>query len=320
MTKVALFGAAGAIGKSIAAALSQHNMPYRVVGRSLERLEQNFAEDTNAELMTWNPDQPDSIIQAATGVDTLVYMVGVDYWHFNLHPLLMRKTLDAAIQAGVKNIVLIGTVYPYGMPTTQPVAESHAKVPCSFKGKMRQQQEAILLDAHAKGLINATILRLPDFYGPGVDKSYLYSAIQAGVSGQTADLIGPIDAPHEFLYAPDVGEVVRKLAMTKAAYGRDWNLAGCRTTSQAELIAIIEQQTGQPLKRRVAGKFALRLLGLFDRFLREVVEMHYLLTNPIIMDDSALEELIGPIAKTSYEEGIAKSLAFEKEKSNHFLQ
>jgi hypothetical protein len=53
----------------------------------------------------------------------------------------------------------------------------------------------------------------------------------------------------------------------------------------------------------------LRLLGLFNPFMREMVEMHYLLTDPVLMDDSALQELIGPIRKTSYADGVRQCLA-----------
>jgi hypothetical protein len=59
----------------------------------------------------------------------------------------------------------------------------------------------------------------------------------------------------------------------------------------------------------VAGKTMLRLVGLFVPMLRELVEMHYLLTDPVIMDDSALQRLIGPLHKTSYAEGIRQTLA-----------
>jgi hypothetical protein len=52
----------------------------------------------------------------------------------------------------------------------------------------------------------------------------------------------------------------------------------------------------------------LRLLGLFNPMLRELVEMHYLMTQPVIMDDSALHGLLGPVAKTPYAEGIRQSL------------
>jgi hypothetical protein len=37
--------------------------------------------------------------------------------------------------------------------------------------------------------------------------------------------------------------------------------------------------------------------------------MHYLLTDPVLMDDSALQALIGPIRKTSYPEGVKECLA-----------
>jgi hypothetical protein len=63
------------------------------------------------------------------------------------------------------------------------------------------------------------------------------------------------------------------------------------------------------LKTRIAGKWMLRVIGLFNPLLREMVEMHYLLTEPVIMDDTALQKLIGPIAKTPYPEGIRQTLA-----------
>jgi hypothetical protein len=44
-------------------------------------------------------------------------------------------------------------------------------------------------------------------------------------------------------------------------------------------------------------------------FLREFVEMHYLMTDPLIVDDSALQQLLGGITKTAYSEGVRRSLA-----------
>ncbi|MEP6502047.1 MAG: NAD-dependent epimerase/dehydratase family protein [Betaproteobacteria bacterium] len=309
MSKIALFGAAGAIGQSIATALAAQGRPYRVVGRGEASLRRAFGADPLAEIVTWNPDSPESAKAAATGIDTLVYLVGVNYWQFELHPELMHKTLAGAIAAGVRNIVLIGTVYPYGRAGTNPVREDHPREPHTFKGRMRKAQEDVLMQAHAEGRINATVLRLPDFYGPGVEASLLHGAAQAAVRGGTAALVGPIDRPHEFAFVPDVGPVVAKLADTPAAYGRIWHLAGAGVTSQRDLLAEMERQSGTTIKRRIAGKTTLRVLGLFNRFMRELVEMNYLMTEPLIMDDSALQRLIGPIRKTSYAEGIRQTLA-----------
>lgn len=309
MPKVALFGASGVIGQTIAAALARGGEPYRVVGRSEESLKRTFGAERLAEIVTWNPDSPASVQAAAAGVETLIYMVGVNYWQFELHPELMRKTLAGAIAAGVKNVLLIGTVYPYGRAKSNPAREDQPRQPHTFKGRMRKEQEELLMQAHAEGRINATVLRLPDFYGPGVEASLLHGAAVAAVKGGTADMIGPIDRPHEFVFVPDVGPVVARLLDTPAAYGKIWNFAGEGVTSQRELVAEMERQTGRTLKLRVAGKTMLRLIGLFKPMVREMVEMHYLLSDPLIMDDSALQRLIGPLHKTPYAEGIRQTLA-----------
>ena len=307
--RIALFGAAGAIGQSIAQALAARGQSYRVVGRSETSLRKTFGADPLAEVVTWNPDSPEAIQAAATGVDTLVYLVGVNYWQFELHPQLMRKTLEGAIAAGVRNIVLIGTVYPYGPARTMPVREDHPREPHTFKGRMRKAQEDILLQAHAAGRINATVLRLPDFYGPGVEASLLHRPAVAAVRGGTADMIGPIDRPHEFVFVPDVGPVVARLIDTPAAFGHVWHLAGAGVTTQREIVDEMQRQTGRRIPLRVVGKTMLRVLGLFNRMMREMVEMNYLLTEPLVMDDSALQRLIGPLHKTSYVEGIRQTLA-----------
>jgi len=67
----------------------------------------------------------------------------------------------------------------------------------------------------------------------------------------------------------------------------------------------------------VAGKPMLRVMGLFNPMLRELVEMHYLLTEPVVLDDTALTTLIGPIRKTSYEAGIAQSFAAAQRLRRH---
>ena len=307
--KIALFGAAGAIGQSVAAALRKAGRPYRVVGRSRAPLTESFGGDPLAEIATWKPDDAESVRAATRGASTIVYLVGVNYWQFELHPQLMAKTLAGAVAEGVEHLLLIGTVYPYGRPRTDRVREDHPREPHTFKGRMRKAQEDLLLEAQAAGRIKSAVLRLPDFYGPAVDKSFLHGAFVAATRGGAANLIGPLDTPHEFVFVPDVGPVVARLIETPAVWGHVWHLAGAGVTSQQAMLDEIAGQAGRPVKARVAGKWMLRVLGLFNPLLREMVEMHYLLTEPVIMDDSALSALIGPIAKTPYPEGIRQTLA-----------
>jgi nucleoside-diphosphate-sugar epimerase len=306
-----LVGAAGAIGHSISRTLDAAGLPYRVIGRDRARLESSFGLDPLVDVAAWDPGNAASVRNALRGIDTLVYLVGVPYYQFQLHPQLMRTTVGGAVAEGVQRIVLIATVYPYGYPT-RPVTESHPRNPHTFKGRMHEEQEEILLDADAAGKLRGTILRLPDFYGPGVDASFLASLFQAAAHGGTATMVGPIDTPHEFVYVPDVGPVVLALAQRPEAYGTWWNLAGAGAMTQRQIADMVFAMAGAPPKIRVAGKFILRLLGLFDPLLRELVEMNYIQTNPVLLDDTALTKLIGPIHKTPYEEGLRACLEYAR--------
>ncbi|RKR45912.1 NAD-dependent epimerase/dehydratase family protein [Paraburkholderia sp. BL17N1] len=302
--KVGLFGAAGAAGQIIAAALSAAGRDYRVVGRSRAPLEAAFGHDPHAEIVTWNPDDPASIRAASQDLQTVIYLVGVPYDQFAAHPPLMERTLAGVTAAGVERFILIGTVYPYGRARGNPIRENHPREPHTFKGQMRLAQENLVLAAHGRDGLPTLVLRLPDFYGPKIERSLLNGVFEAAATGKRAQVIGPVDVPHEFIYLPDIGPVVEKLTRTPEAYGRWWHLAGAGTITQREVARQAYALAGRQPKLMVAGKTLLRVFGLFSPLMRELVEMNYLMTEPLVLDDSALTELIGPIVRTSYEEGI----------------
>jgi nucleoside-diphosphate-sugar epimerase len=306
--KLALLGATGAVGKSIAAELRKRKESYRAVGRDRASLDRAFGSDPLAEIVVWNPDDASSTRAALRGVDAAVYLVGVPYNHFELHPVVMRQTLDAAIAEGVGQMLLVGTVYPYGRPQQTPAREDHPREPHTFKGKMRKQQEDVLLDADAAGKIRGIVLRLPDFYGPRLKSSFLDSVFNAAANGGTANLIAPMDRPHQFVYVPDVGPVVLDLLRHPEAHGRWWHLAGEGTASMQEIVAMVGQLAGKPIKTRAVGLGMLRVIGIFQPIMRELVEMNYLLTDPFIMDDGALRALVGNVETTPLDQGLKQSL------------
>jgi nucleoside-diphosphate-sugar epimerase len=309
MGRIALAGAAGAIGQSVAAACRAEGRPYRVIGRNRAPLEVQFGRDPLTEIAVWNPADPASVRPTVRGVDAIVHLVGVPYHQFAQHPIVTRQVLDGAIAEGVPRLLQIGTVYPFGRPRTPLVAEDHPRAPHTFKGRMRKAQEDQVLEAHARGEIATTILRLPDFYGPVGEKSFLAGVFTAALAGKRAFMVGPIDTPHEFIFTPDVGPVVLRLLAEDRAFGRDWNLAGAGTITQREFARRIFAAAGRKPKQLVAGKTILRALGLIDPLMRELVEMNYLMTEPVLLDERALTGLLGPLAKTSYDEGIERTLA-----------
>src|SRR5690349_3872434 len=114
--KAAIFGAAGAIGPQIAAELDRRGVPFRAVGRNRQRLEQAFGKLSHAEVFDADLADLRSASAAARGVDTIFYAVGLPYPSHNLHPVLMKTTLEAARAMEIRRIVLVSSVYPYGVP------------------------------------------------------------------------------------------------------------------------------------------------------------------------------------------------------------
>jgi len=241
-------------------------------------------------------------------VDTIFYTVGVPSTQFELHPKLIKITLVAAASAHVKRFIHVSTVYPFGIPHTDFVNESHPRNPLAFKGKMRKEQKDLVLAADQRDGMRTTILRPPDFYGPDAELSYTRSIFDAAVKGGTANVIGPVDTPHEFIFVPDLAEALVALSDKPEAYGQAWNVAGPGLITTRQFADLVFGAVHQKPRIRVAGKFVLRVMGLFNPLMREVVEMHYLWTTPVKLDDSRLRKLLPNLKKTPYAEGIETTI------------
>lgn len=306
MAEVALIGATGAVGQAIAAVLREAGRGYRVIGRSESSLRDTFGADPLADFRTWNADA-ESARAALEGVESAFYLVGVPYDHFELHPKLMRATLEGAIAAVVKHMLLIGTVYPYGLPRTRTVDESHPREPHAFNAKMRKEQEDLLLAAHGHG-IETVVLRLPDLYGPGMEKSYLTAQFANAPLGKRSMMIGPIDVRHEWAFIPDCARVAVRVLDEPRAYGTFWNYAGPGEITQREFSDKIYAACNQKPNYFVVNKAVLQLFGIFNPEMRKFAEMNYLMSDPVVMNDDRLRSLLGELPKTSYNEGIRLTL------------
>jgi nucleoside-diphosphate-sugar epimerase len=306
--KAAIFGAAGAIGPQVATALEARGIPFRAVGRSRSRLESAFGTMSHAEIFDADISELRSAGAAARGVDTIFYCVGLPYPSHRLHPELMRTALQGASSVNVERMVLISSVYGYGVPQTARVAETHPRNPHTRKGGFRKQQEDLVLEAHRKGQLAGLIVRLPDFYGPGADIGLANPIFRAALAGKTGNWAGPVNTQHEFVFVPDTGPVIVDLALCAECYGEAWNFGGPGAINSLDFITRVYRAVGHAPKYRVAGKTLLKILGWFNAELREVPEMLYLQETPVILDDSKLLAKFPGVRKTSYDDGIRRTL------------
>ena len=307
--KNAIFGATGGVGKELAKLLAAEKVEFRVVGRSEEKLRREFAEhEPYVEYCAADLGKPKDAARAAEGVDTVFYLVGQPYTEFAKHPVVTAVCLKACADAGVRHFVLQGTLYPYGRRQAGRISEDHPREPHTFKGQMRKKQEDLVIAAHSDGGMKTTILCAPDFYGGDSELSHTYRIFDAAIKGGNGDVIGPLDVPHEFVYVPDLADTLLKLSRNEQAYGKRWNLAGVGLITFREFAEKVFALKGRKPKLRSAGKFMLRLIGILNPIMREFVEMHYLMTEPLYVDDARLRALLPDAKKTSYDEGIKATL------------
>jgi nucleoside-diphosphate-sugar epimerase len=308
--KVAILGASGTIGRSTLQALLARGEPVRAVGRSEEKLRSAFGGTPGVELVPADVATADGVARAVAGADAVVYSLGLPYSKraFARYPPMMRLAVEAARNAGVRRLLLVSNVYSYGRPTTQPVREDHPRVPCSVKGEWRKQQEDAVLAAHRDGSFGTVVLRLPDFYGPFAGSSLGNLIVGAAVRKTRADLLGPVDTPHELVFTPDVGPVIASLLAGADGWGEAYHLAGAGVITMRQFAERAFAAAGHPAKVRVVGPGTVRVLGLFMPLMRELSEMSYLQTHPVLLDDTKLRHLLGDAPRTSYEDGIRKTV------------
>jgi nucleoside-diphosphate-sugar epimerase len=152
------------------------------------------------------------------------------------------------------------------------------------------------------------VLRLPDFYGPSAEMGYAPLVFTAALAGKTANWVGPLNAPHEFIYLPDAAPVLIDLASLPECFGEAWNFGGPGPIAPVDFITRVYRAAGRAPKYRSVGRGVLKMLGWFNPEIREVAEMIYLQETPVILDDSKLIAKLGDVPKTPYGEGIRKTI------------
>ncbi len=310
MTGVAILGAGGAIGVHLAAELQRRQIPIVAVGRNQGRLREALGETSKTALRTADLTTVEGAREACKGTSAIVYAVGAPYDRFDLHPKMMANTVEAAKAEGVRRLVVISSVYSYGAPQSARVAEDHPRNPTTRKGRFRKDQEDIAMAAHAAGELEVIVLHLPDFLGPHARASFSTTLFEAALANKTANWLGNPKLKHEFVFVPDVAPVVADLLGRDDVWGERYNLAGSGLIEGEDLMRRIYVAACRRPRYRVAGKGMLRMLGLFNPLMRELVEMQYLMETPVFLDDARLEGKLGPIRRTPYANAITATIAW----------
>lgn len=299
-----VLGASGGTGSAIVEELLRRGHRVRAVSRGGRAPE--GAEGTKADVST-----PEGTVAACAGAAVVYHTAQPDYTKWaEEFPRMTQAVIGGAASAGAK-LVFADNLYMYGPGAPQPMTEATPQKAEGKKGRIRILMAGGLLEAHRSGRVRVTIGRSSDYYGPrGTGTVAGETVFGAAVAGKTVRWPGSLDAPHTFNYLPDMARALVTLGERAEADGEVWHLPAAEPITGRKFLDLISEELGQPVKASVTSRTALRVIGLFSPFIRELSETVYQFEGPFVSDASKYERVFGPFSPTPHEEAVAQTVAW----------
>lgn len=284
-----IFGT-GPVGLTLADVLLAQGKEVRIISRSGKAVVPIGAEHAAADVFdtgtTTNLCRGAAVIYNCTNAPSYAEQVAVV-------PRLAEAFIQVASATGAK-LIVTDTVYPYGETQGTPITEDTPHAAVSRKGRMRAAVAETYFQAHRESRIQVALGRAADFYGPRVLNSSLGSFVfPAAVAGKTVQVLGNPRLPHAYSYIGDVARGLATLGERPDALGREWLLPTAPAVSTREMIRLIGQALGHPVRSIALPKIVIQAAGLFNPQMREMVEMFYQYTEPQSVDSRRFEETFG---------------------------
>ena len=299
-----VLGASGGTGGALVLELISRGHRVRAVSRG-------GGAPKGAEGMKADVSTPEGAKAASVGAAVVYHAAQPAYtkWAEEFPPMTDNVVAGAA-GAGAK-LVFADNLYMYGPGAPQPMTEGTRQKAEGKKGRTRILMAERLLDAHRSGRARVAIGRSSDYYGPGGTGTIAGETVfGAALAGKTVRWPGSLDVSHQFNYLPDMARALVTLGERGEADGEVWHLPSAEPVTGRRFLALVSEAVGRPVKTAVTSKTAVRLLGLFSPFLRELVETSYQFEEPFFADASKFVRAFGPFSPTSHEEAVARTVAW----------
>ncbi len=304
-----ILGSSGVIGKELAKALPKYTNKTRLVSRNPQKVNKDDV------LFKANLFNADETMKAVEGSEIVYLTVGLQYdinvWR-SQWPSLIKNVIEACKQNNSK-LVFFDNVYSYGRVNGWMTEESPIN-PISEKGKVRAELNKMIFNEVEQGTLKAIIAKAADFYGPETPLSFVNIMVFENFKkGKKAQWMLDVNKRHSFTYTPDAGKGTAILGNTESAYNQIWHLpTNKEVLTGKEFIELAAKAMGVKPDYMVVKKWMTQMLGLFNKVIKESVEMLYQNDSDYLFDSTKFEKTFN-FTPISYEEGIIKTAKSMKE-------
>ena len=219
----------------------------------------------------------------------------------------------ALLEACKKNnpqvkILYTGTRGQYGPAMHNPVPEEASLAPLGMHEITKVAAEQILLDYHKIHGVKSVLTRITNVYGPRAQmKSNKFCVvnwfIRQALEGDTINLFGGGLYKRDFLFVEDCVYDLLALAENNEAYGKIFNVGNTNTASFADIARWIVE---------IAGSGQIKTTEFSQE--RKANE-----PGDIYLDVSKIKAIIPWKERTSFEEGLRKTIEYYKKHKEEYF-
>jgi len=283
-----VFGS-GPVGLAVVESLLAKGKHIRLINRSGQA-----DVHPSVEMMAGDATDPNFTRQAASDAAVVYNCTNAPYTDWpEIFPRLQSGVLEGAAAAGAK-LVVMENLYMFGPTSGKALTEDLPYAATTRKGRTRARMTEQLFEAHQQGKVQMTIGRASDFFGPRVMQSAAGERLfRPALTGKPVQVMGNPDMPHTYTYIEDIGRALVVLGEQDPALGEAWNLPNPRTVTTRQFIRMVADEAGSSAKIQAVPKAVIRVMGLFNKLIRELDEMTYEFEEPFVVNSEKFESAFG---------------------------
>ncbi|MFD1770778.1 NAD-dependent epimerase/dehydratase family protein [Sphingobacterium suaedae] len=299
-----IVGANGQIGEELARELKRNfTSDIRIVSRNAKKVNDSdtvFSADLSIR---------EQAIEAVKGSEIAYFTLGLpissDLWEEQF-PLITQNVIDACKINGAK-LVFFDNTYMYPQDD-RVLTEQTPFAPVGRKGQVRKAMAEMVLREIQTGGLEAVICRAPEFYGPGktqsITNTFVFNNVKEGKK-----LKVPLNDSQKrsLIWTPDASRATALIGNTPDAFGQTWHLPVDEIhPTYKEFIALASGIYGRELKYAVMPKFLFQIGSLFNKRVKELLELLPRYEHDNVFDDNKFRKRFPDFEVTTYREGIGQ--------------
>lgn len=313
--KVLILGVTGNFGRAQAQALLDDGWRLNLLLRSPDKFSQDpLVGNVNVTVFKGDAMNMDDLLLAGQDCQVIIHGVSVPY---DLWPSIMPIITDNVMKAAKilnATILFAGNIYNFG-PKDGPIYnEQSPQNPITKKGEFRKKLEQDMAHFAQTQGVQIIVLRAGDYWGPASsDSSFFKYLILDKIAKGNVSLAGRDDKKHAWAYLPDLGKIGAKILANRDELNlfEIFHSEGHDLTMN-EMIMSVEKTVGKTLKRGKFPWFIIKIIGVFNKAMREMLELRFMSEVAQSLNQDKLQSLLGDVPHTPLDQALKATFKYHK--------